>query len=84
MYFPQCYTCRNNAFCNCDFNGALALLELTVLARVAGVGAEGVSSAGRAAGVSSVGAARARECTEKLASTSVLKLSKVSTSIIHR
>ena len=41
------------------------LLELTVLARVAGVGAAGVS-------------------TEKLSSTSALKLSKVSTSIVDR
>ena len=63
-----------------------ALLELTVLARVAFVGSAGVSSVG-AAEVSSVeaaGAAGAGECTERLVSTSALKLSKVSISIVDR
>ena len=79
-----------------------ALLELTVLARVAGVGSAGVSSVGTA-GVSTVGAAEvsvvrtaevssveaagaagAGECTERLVSTSALKLSKVSMSIVDR
>ena len=45
-----------------------ALLELTVLVRVVSVGASGVSSVG------------AGKCTRKL----VLKLSKVSTSIVER
>lgn len=79
-----------------------ALLELTVLARVVGLGSAGVSSAGTAgvstvgtAEVSSVGAAEvssveaagaagAGECTERLVSTSALKLSKVSMSIVDR
>lgn len=86
-----------------------ALLELTVLARVAFVGSAGVSSVG-AAGVSTVGAAEvsivgreevssvgaevssveaagaagAGECTERLVSTSALKLSKLSMSIVDR
>lgn len=84
-----------------------ALLELTVLARVAGVGSAGVSSLGTtgvstvgaadissvgtaevssvgAAEVSSVGAAGAGKCTERLVSSSALKLSKVSMSIVDR
>ena len=87
-----------------------ALLELTVLVRVAGVGSAGVSTVGTA-GVSSVGtvdvstvgtsevssvgtadvssvgtagAAGAGKCTERLVSTSALKLSKVSMSIVDR
>lgn len=76
-----------------------ALLELTVLARVAGVGTAEVSSVRAeevssvrvaevsgvgAADVSSVEAAGAGECTERLASTSALKHSKVSMSIVDR
>jgi len=75
------------------------LLELTVLARVAGVGTAEVSSVRAeevssvraaevsgvgAADVSSVEAAGAGECTKRLASTSALKYSKVSMSIIDR
>ena len=77
---------------------SMTLLELTVMARVAGVGtaevsslrAEEVSSV-RAAEVSGVGAADvssveagAGKCTERLASTSALKHLKVSMSIIDR
>jgi len=76
-----------------------ALLELTVLVRAAGVGLAGVSSVGTAevsgvaaAEVSSVGeaevsneeAAGAGKCIERLASASVVKLSKVSRSIVDR
>jgi len=76
-----------------------ALLELTALVRVAGVGtaeissvrAEEVSSVRAAevsgvgaADVSSVEAAGAGEYTERLASTSALKHSKVSMSIVNR
>lgn len=76
-----------------------ALLELTVLVRVAGVGSAGVSTVGAAevsivgtaevssvgaAEVSSVEAAGAGECTERLVLTSALKLSKVSMSIVDK
>ena len=99
LYFPRGYTCPNNVFCNWDFNGAVYGTVGTDgpgvgSAGVSTVGAAGVSIVGTAevssvgaAEVSSVeaaGAAGAGECSERLVSTSALKLSKVSMSIVNR
>ena len=96
LYFPRGYTCPNNVFCNWDFNGAVyGTVETNgpgvESAGVSTVGAAGVSIVGTAevssvgaAEVSSVQAAGAGECSERLVSTSALKLLKVSMSIVDR
>ena len=91
LYFPRGYTCPNNVFCNWDFNGAVygtvgtdgpgvgsAGVSIVETAEVSSVGAAEVSS------VEAAGAAGAGECSERLVSTSTLKLSKVSMSIVDR